>query len=145
MTVKWIPEINHYVRGTPFILVGTKTDLRTSCLPGMGIPKGVDPDTLITGFIARCLRLNKSNQRSKVREYSIPSDIVKMLMRFIRFYELTSIQPSEGLLLAEDLGAKTYVECSALTQDGLKNVFDEAIRATLNMENKKKKIKCQIL
>lgn len=38
-----------------------------------------------------------------------------------------------------------YVECSALTQRGLKNVFDEAIVAALEPPADKKKKKCVIL
>lgn len=56
------------------------------------------------------------------------------------------ITPKQGDQLAKDLGAVKYVECSALTQRGLKNVFDEAIVAALEPpQEKKKKQKCTIL
>lgn len=98
---KWYPEIKHHAPGVPFILVGTKTDLRR------------DPDTV------RNLQAKRQNL----------------------------ISTEEGQGLAKELGAYAYLECSARTQEGLKAVFDEAIRCVLEYQNKptKKKSKCTIL
>ena len=51
-----------------------------------------------------------------------------------------------GAACAREIGAVRYLECSALTQKGLKNVFDEAIRSVLNPapREKRKKSGCVI-
>jgi len=83
---KWVPEIAHHAPGVPFILVGTKLDLRD------------DPVTL---------------QRLKER----------------RFQPVTHAM---GMHCAREIGAIKYLEASAKTQYGLKNVFDEAIRTVIS-------------
>ena len=59
---------------------------------------------------------------------------------------LSPITYPQGLAMAKEIGAVKYLECSALTQKGLKTVFDEAIRAVLCPKPKPKpRHKCKIL
>lgn len=82
---KWYPEILHYCPGVPYILVGTKIDLRAN-------------DTIINDLASK---------------------------------KLSPITFVQGLSLSTEIGAVRYMECSALTQQGLKNVFHESISAAL--------------
>ena len=50
---------------------------------------------------------------------------------------LEPISSQMGDQLAKDIGAVKYMECSALTQKGLKDVFDEGIRAVIAPAGKK--------
>jgi len=88
---KWYPEISHHAPGVPFLLIGTKVDLR-------------DDDEQVA-------RLREKN--------------------------LDPITEQRGFQMATSLGAQKYLECSALTQKGLKNVFDEAIRSVLTAKSQK--------
>jgi small GTP-binding protein len=97
---KWLPEITHHAPGVPFILVGTKLDLRE------------DPATL--------KKLSANNR-----------------------YPITYAM---GHQLAKELHAVKYLECSALTQKGLKTVFDEAIRTVLYpVQQKRRSRTCIVL
>lgn len=49
------------------------------------------------------------------------------------------ISTSEGLSLASEVGASKFLETSALTQHGLKAVFDEAVRAVWHKDDPKGK------
>ena len=55
------------------------------------------------------------------------------------------VDKAMGERLAISLKAVKYVECSALTQEGLKNVFDEAILAALEPPEQGSKKKCVLL
>lgn len=55
----------------------------------------------------------------------------KVIIEKLQRQRLRPITSEQGSRLARELKAVKYVECSALTQRGLKNVFDEAIVAAL--------------
>ncbi|KAK9241128.1 P-loop containing nucleoside triphosphate hydrolase protein [Lipomyces kononenkoae] len=64
----------------------------------------------------------------------------------LREKRMAPISYPQGLQMAKDIHAVKYLECSALTQKGLKNVFDEAIKAVLAPKpTPKKQKKCTIL
>jgi len=50
----------------------------------------------------------------------------------LRERRMAPISFQAGVAMQRDIGAVKYLECSALSQKGLKNVFDEAIRAVLH-------------
>ncbi|GAB5361307.1 hypothetical protein AAMO2058_000702400 [Amorphochlora amoebiformis] len=58
---------------------------------------------------------------------------------------ISMVSPEMAESRAKEIGAVKYLECSALTQEGLKTVFDEAIRAALTPKKTKKKGGCVII
>ncbi|TKS90274.1 Ras-related C3 botulinum toxin substrate 1 p21-Rac1 [Collichthys lucidus] len=82
------------------------------------------------------------NVRAKVRHHCPNTPIIlvgtkldlrddKDTIERLRDKKLSPITYPQGLAMAREIGAVKYLECSALTQRGLKTVFDEAIRAVL--------------
>jgi len=66
----------------------------------------------------------------------------------LREKSMAPISYEQGMAKAKELNAIRYMECSALTQKGLKNVFDEAIRAVIapqKQPKKKSKGSCNVL
>jgi len=58
---------------------------------------------------------------------------------------MSIVTSEEAASRSDEIGAVKYLECSALTQEGLKNVFDEAIRAALNKPKAKNKTNSCVL
>ncbi|CCD64024.1 Ras-related protein ced-10 [Caenorhabditis elegans] len=63
----------------------------------------------------------------------------------LRERRLQPVSQTQGYVMAKEIKAVKYLECSALTQRGLKQVFDEAIRAVLTPPQRAKKSKCTVL
>ncbi|MES1907135.1 MAG: Rho GTPase protein rac1 [Cercozoa sp. M6MM] len=62
--------------------------------------------------------------------------------------DLDVISEEQALSMKKTIGAVDYLECSALTQEGLKKLFDKAIHVALNKQNNpmpRKKKNCLIL
>jgi len=57
----------------------------------------------------------------------------------LREKNMQPISYEQGMQKAKEINARKFMECSALTQKGLKAVFDEAIRVVLQPQSKMKK------
>jgi len=60
-----------------------------------------------------------------------------------RQQEMVQVEPAERM--AKEIGAVKFLECSALTQEGLKQVFDDAIRAAMSKAVKVPQRPCNLL
>nr|WEL12737.1 Ras-related C3 botulinum toxin substrate 1A [Halisarca dujardinii] len=71
----------------------------------------------------------------------------KETLQDLKFKNKAPLTYPQGLKLSKDIGAVKYLECSAFTQKGLKKVFDESIRASLEpkLKPKHKNGKCKLL
>jgi len=100
---KWIPEIRRHCPNAPFLLVGTKADLRKD------------------------------------------TRALEKLKRKVKGVSLVDLARAEDK--GQELAAARVMECSAKTQFGLKDVFDEAIKVALTArrEPAKKRGKCMLL
>ncbi|CAG5117451.1 unnamed protein product [Candidula unifasciata] len=78
--------------------------------------------------------IRKHSPRVPVMLVGTQSDLrndVKVLIELAKYKE-KPVSESDALRMAHDIGAVHYMECSALTQKNLKDVFDQAILSSLN-------------
>jgi len=54
------------------------------------------------------------------------------------------VRPEEGRSMAEKINAFSYLECSAKSKEGVREVFETATRAALQVKKKKKGV-CRLL
>jgi Rho family protein len=63
----------------------------------------------------------------------------------MRKKSLRFITPKEGNDIAQEIGARRYLECSSLTGEGVDDVFEAATRAALLMFERSERGCCVIL
>jgi len=85
---KWFPEVTNHCPGVPYILIGTKSDLRTA----------------------------KPTDEGKAQTF------------------VTIEQAQER---AKEMKAVLYMECSALSQEGLQTLFEQVIRTGIEFQKRK--------
>ncbi|KAL3852977.1 hypothetical protein ACJMK2_016575 [Sinanodonta woodiana] len=90
---RWSPEVKHFCRNVPIVLVGTKSDLREN-------------------------------------------DAVKAELAQ---QKLKPVKTEDAKVISKRIHASAYVECSAKTGDGVREVFETAARLALKDKNKKKR------
>ncbi|XP_037373382.1 rho-related GTP-binding protein RhoD [Talpa occidentalis] len=83
---RWYPEVSHFCKEVPIILVGCKTDLRKD----------------------------------------------KVLVKKLRKNRLEPVTYHRGQEMARSVGAVAYLECSALLQENVQAVFQEAAKVALS-------------
>ena len=108
----WLPELKKSAPKVPYILVGTKKDIREEKSCEVKLPRHLQNSTTITdcGF----------------------SDYTNELQH-------NFVTTRQGLETAEKIGAIDFIECSALYRDGTRNVFETAAKIALKRSPRRKK------
>ena len=114
--LKWVPEIREDSPEAPIILVGTKVDLHQNA-----------------GDLSDSKRCESNFWTVQCHHHR---------SHLCRHRQVTK---KEAEKVVRELGLVTFLDCSAITQAGLKTVFDEAIIAAIEPLKKSEDDKCSIL
>ena len=109
---KWITEINKYIPTAKIVLVGTQVDLRSDLFLR---------NSYNIFNICKYLLIFRENNRTNVQNTNDPS----------RTY---SIQTKDGEDMKHRIKAYKYIECSALTQFNIAQVFNTCVEAVNHKE-----------
>lgn len=74
-----------------------------------------------------------------------PLKPVRLLDLYCDRFLQEPVKPEDGRDMANRIGASGYMECSAKTKDGVREVFEMATRAALQARRGKKSNKCVLL
>lgn len=123
---QWISEVLHFCQGLPLILVGCKKDLR------------FDQKTIE--------ELHKISQKPVTPEQVCGPDLQgDGGMTGQLFTDAVAFLGRQGEEVRKKIDAKVYLECSAKTNEGVREVFEQATRSALLGTKKTHRKKCLLL
>jgi len=144
---KWEPEITHHRPGVPFIVVGTKLDLRPSSKPYGMITSptslassstlstsssmsedGGGQDKKKKSVLSKLKGKLTSKKNLDTSNLSSSSSTTTPVNKPTVLADSKCIPSFEAKAVAMEIGAKEYMECSSLTQENLRDVFEIVIR-----------------
>ena len=110
---QWVPELLQVAPKVPYILVGTKKDIRDEHF---------------------CeVELSHRSRRNLAKNSPLAGS---QLQKETRENFITT---SQGLEAAEAIGARDFIECSAMYREGTRNVFETAAKLALRRSPRRKK------
>ncbi|XP_076442858.1 cdc42 homolog [Babylonia areolata] len=141
----WLPEIQRHTKGRrPLLLVGTQIDLRTSQQASSTSSSSASSTDLgaASSPSSSCPELFRSSSTSssdsKASASSSSSSSSSTSFSFSTSQEEVSTE--EGSQLAKMIGADCYIECSARSEEGVRQVFEHVVFSALKYRKKKGKI-----
>ena len=130
---KWWPEITHHCPRTPIVLVGKQETYQSRNFK----------DTYMYLFSRTSLSLPPPSLISQGTKLDLRTD--PHTLEKLEASHSPPVTEEEGKELQQKMGAALYLECSSLTQTGLKEVFMEACRIALMPTKRSKKSGCELL
>jgi Ras family protein A len=116
----WVPELLQAAPRVPYILVGTKKDVRDEQVCEIEL-----------SHRSRVNLAKNSSFTGSQQEAIITASQLEAREKFIT--------TSQGLEAAEAIGAKEFIECSAMYRDGTRKVFETAAKLALRRSPRRKK------
>ena len=115
---KWLPELKKFAPKVPYILVGTKTDVREERVCEVELVK------------------NSLKNSTDGNSNSTTTDPHPQTEDTLTESVVTTRQGQEA---ARQIGAQDFIECSAMYRDGTRDVFETAAKIALRRSPRRKK------
>uniref|UniRef100_A0A8C6SNV5 Uncharacterized protein n=1 Tax=Neogobius melanostomus TaxID=47308 RepID=A0A8C6SNV5_9GOBI len=100
-----------------------------------------------TDVILMCFSIDSPDSLENIPEKWTPEDLRNddHTRRELAKMKQEPVKPEEGREMANRIAAFGYMECSAKTKDGVREVFEMATRAALQARRTKKSNRCTLL